>query len=112
MRKQGKDMPSIVRGGWVCTPDGGYQQFLLHSDEGQAWLDDATRFYFDCEPYQFTAKLEKRANGFFWYAYRKDFANKLQSAYLGKTEVINMGRLSEVGAKLLAKCYLRMKAKF
>ncbi len=49
-----------------------------------------------------TVRKEKRRHQFYWYAYMKD-TSKLHNAYVGKTELLTVGRLHQVFEKLMVK---------
>lgn len=97
----GRRRPS-VRGGQL------YQHSDVEPDEHvcpgtpawYAWLDENSAFVFDNYDLHFTARKEKRAGGFYWYAYRRQHG-KLRTAYIGKSEEITLDRLAAVASSLL-----------
>jgi hypothetical protein len=58
--------------------------------ETPAWFDflaHHSTFYFDSPLGTFTARLQPRAAGFFWYAFRR-YRKRLVKAYLGRSAVL------------------------
>src|SRR5690349_5684690 len=78
------------------APPGGIS---LDSTAWYNWLDQHSTFLFRLPFVHFTARKEKRAGGFYWYAYRR-YQGKLRTAYLGKTRELTFDRLSAVAAAL------------
>src|SRR5262245_19139395 len=64
-----------------------------------AWLDAHQAFALTCHDIRVTARKERRAGGFYWYAYRRQHGT-LRSAYLGKSEDLTLGRLTAVAQRL------------
>src|SRR6266542_5459499 len=65
------------------------------------WLaaEGTTTFRFEHPLGNFTARRERKRDGWYWYAYRtRDGA--LQKAYLGKSADLTLDRLQEVAAVL------------
>jgi LuxR family maltose regulon positive regulatory protein len=65
------------------------------------WLaaEGTTTFRFDHSLGNFTARRERKHDGWYWYAYRKR-GGELQKAYLGKSDDLTLDRLQQVGAVL------------
>src|SRR5688572_8299199 len=65
------------------------------------WLDaaDTTTFRFEHPAGSFTARRERKHDGWYWYAYRKR-DGALQKAYLGKSPDLTLVRLQEIAAGL------------
>ena len=66
------------------------------------WLALHTTFYFDSPRGTFTARREPRANGVFWYAFRR-YRKQLYKAYLGRPSDLTSTRLLEVAQQLAEK---------
>ena len=66
------------------------------------WLNDPANrsFYFKEGYYTFTARKERRQGSLYWYAYRR-YEGKLRSAYIGKTEELELTRLLEIAHNLI-----------
>src|SRR5713226_8019651 len=64
------------------------------SDAWYSWLKSETTrsFAFKNHLGSFTARCERKRNGWYWYVYRKQ-EGKLHKAYLGKAEEISRERL-------------------
>ena len=78
------------------APPGGIS---LDSPAWYNWLEQHSTFLFRLPFVHFTARKEKRAAGWYWYAYRRS-QGKLRTAYLGKTAELTLDRLSAVAAAL------------
>ena len=66
-----------------------------------AWLAEHRVFRFVTPACAFTARRERRAAGWYWYAYRRQ-RGTLRSVYLGKTEELTCARLNEATLALRA----------
>jgi hypothetical protein len=66
------------------------------------WLAQHTTFYFDSPLGSFTARCEPRANGLFWYAFRR-WRKRLYKAYLGRSADLTSTRLLMVAQQLREK---------
>jgi hypothetical protein len=84
---------------------------LLYTDEAAvpldtpawfAWLAQHTTFYLDSPLGSFTARPEPRANGVFWYAFRR-YHKRLSKAYLGRSADLTSARLLLVAQQLAEK---------
>lgn len=97
-RRENENMPAILTDGTII----GYKfRAPLSSPAGLAWLQTATRFYFDAYPHTFTAQRQQRRNGQYWYAYRRA-GDRLYSVYIGKE--ITLGKLWDTAKELTRKC--------
>jgi predicted ATPase/DNA-binding CsgD family transcriptional regulator len=74
---------------------------IVGSDAWYSWLaSETTRsFAFKNHLGTFTARRERKRNGWYWYVYRK-LQGKLHKAYLGKAEEISHERLAAVAEAL------------
>jgi predicted ATPase/DNA-binding NarL/FixJ family response regulator len=89
----------------LFLPEGiGEQQsvVIVGSDAWYNWLiSETTRsFTFKSHLGTFTARRERKRNGWYWYAYHKQ-QGKLHKAYLGKGEELSRERLFSVAEALL-----------
>jgi hypothetical protein len=66
------------------------------------WLALHTTFYFDSPLGTFTARREPRANGVFWYAFRR-YRKRLYKAYLGRSADLTSAHLLTVAQQLADK---------
>ena len=66
------------------------------------WLALHSTFYFDSPCGTFTARPEPRANGVFWYAFRR-YHKRLYKAYLGRSAELTSARLLTVAQQLAHK---------
>jgi LuxR family transcriptional regulator, maltose regulon positive regulatory protein len=75
----------------------------IGSSEWWQWLaaESTTTFRFDHPLGNFTARRERKHDGWYWYAYRKR-GGRLQKAYLGKSADLTLERLQSVAATLAA----------
>jgi hypothetical protein len=94
------------------------ESHLLLSDEGEgqttaiavgseAWYQWLTAeqhqsFAFRHALGAFTMRPERKRQGWYWYAYRKQ-EGKLRKAYLGKAEELTLARLNQVAAMLVSR---------
>jgi hypothetical protein len=73
--------------------------------DSPAWFDflaHHTTFYLDSPMGTFTARREPRANGVFWYAFRR-YHTRLYKAYLGRPPDLSYARLLLVAQQLAEK---------
>ncbi len=65
------------------------------------WLETNSSFIFESEDKSLglSARREQRNGSWYWYAYRRK-NGKLRSAYLGRSEEINLDHLREVALTL------------
>lgn len=84
------------------------QQEMLDTPEGAlpvgspawfAWLSEHRVFRFISSAGSFTARKERRAAGWYWYAYRRQHG-LLRSAYLGKAEELTLERFAQAADEL------------
>src|SRR5215469_9515768 len=94
------------------------QNHLLLSDEGEGqptaiaveseawyrWLaaEQNQSFTFRHALGTFTMRRERKRQGWYWYAYRKQ-ESKVRKAYLGKTEELTLARLNQVATMLISR---------
>lgn len=72
----------------------------LDSEQWRAWLEQHRTFRVKSEAVTYTARKERRAGQWYWYAYRRS-AGKLRIAYLGKSEELTAEQL-EKAAQIFA----------
>ena len=97
-RKEHKSTPTIV-GRFLYTEQAALP---LDSDAFFDWLTHHSTFYFDSPLGTFTARREPRANGLFWYAFRR-YRKHLYKAYLGRSTDLTSARLLTVAQDLALK---------
>lgn len=100
-RKSSKTTPTVI-GRTLYTEDE-FNGVEVNSQQWGEFKKTMQTFYFDAQGKplwsNFTARCEKRSNGFFWYAYSKK-GGKLFKAYIGRTETLGSDRL-EIASKRL-----------
>jgi predicted ATPase/DNA-binding CsgD family transcriptional regulator len=94
-----------VSGDRLFLPDESGEQHtivIIGSDAWYHWLmAETTRsFTFKCHQSTFTARRERKRNGWYWYIYHKQ-QGKLHKAYLGKSEEISYERLFSASQAIL-----------
>lgn len=89
-----------VQQGLLKTHDGALE-IAVDTPEWFAWLAEHRVFRFAALPGNFTARRERRAAGWYWYAYRRQ-RGSLRSIYLGKTEELTLARLNDASSALHA----------
>lgn len=97
-RKEHKSTPVIV-GQFLYTEEAALP---LDSQAFFDWLAHHSTFYFDSPFGTFTARQEPRANGLFWYAFRR-YRKHLYKAYLGRSSDLTSARLVAVAEHLALK---------
>ena len=97
-RKEHKSTPKIV-GHFLYTDE---PALPLDSQAFFDWLAHHSSFYFDSPLGTFTARCEPRANGLFWYAFRR-YRKRLYKAYLGRSADLTSSRLLKVAQQLAEK---------
>jgi ATP/maltotriose-dependent transcriptional regulator MalT len=76
----------------------------IESQDWQAWLNERGRiFRFGDKLLKYTARLEKRENKHYWYAYC-NYRKKVHKIYLGRSEVLTSIRLRNAAAELYKRC--------
>ena len=95
----------LVSNGLLLLPDRpGEQQapVTVGSDAWYTWLtsESARSFTFRSQLGTFTARRERKRNGWYWYIYRKH-QGKLRKAYLGRAKELSLERLTSVTAILM-----------
>jgi LuxR family transcriptional regulator, maltose regulon positive regulatory protein len=97
-RKEHQTTPTII-GRFL------YTDLLAVPLDTPAWFDflaHHSTFYFDSPRGTFTARCEPRANGVFWYAFRR-YHKRLYKAYLGRSPELTSARLLLVAQQLADK---------
>ncbi len=94
----------LVSNDLLLLPDRpGEQQapVIVGSDVWYTWLtsESARSFTFRSQLGTFTARRERKRNGWYWYIYRKQ-QGKLHKAYLGRAKELSLERLTSVTAIL------------
>jgi predicted ATPase/DNA-binding CsgD family transcriptional regulator len=95
----------LVSNDLLLLPDRpGEQQapVIVGSDVWYTWLssESARSFTFRSQLGTFTARRERKRNGWYWYIYRKH-QGKLHKAYLGRAKELSLERLTSVAAILV-----------
>ena len=76
----------------------------IESQDWQVWLRERGRiFHFGDKLLKCTARLEKRENKYYWYAYCS-CRKKLHKIYLGRSEALTPMRLQNAAAELYERC--------
>ncbi|HET8842746.1 MAG TPA: LuxR C-terminal-related transcriptional regulator [Ktedonobacteraceae bacterium] len=73
----------------------------LETPEWFAWLGKHSVFRYISPAGTFTARRERRAAGWYWYAYRRQ-RGQLRNVYLGKAEELSLTHLNKAAATLSA----------
>lgn len=89
----------LVSNGCVQQEQSSSPYIPIGSLEWYSWLENTLSFIFEHDVGRFTAHCDVRANGRYWYAYRR-CNGKLQKAYLGKTENLTLENLYQAAHKL------------
>lgn len=89
----------LVSNGCVQQEHNSLQCIPIGSLEWYSWLETIPSFIFKHDVGRFTARCDVRANGRYWYAYRR-CGGKLRKAYLGKTENLTLENLHQAAYKL------------
>src|SRR5258708_22376636 len=95
----------LVSNDLLLLPDrSGEQQapVSVGSDAWYTWLtsESGRSFTFRSQLGTFTARRERKRNGWYWYIYRKQ-QGKLNKAYLGRAKELSLERLTSVTAILM-----------
>jgi len=75
------------------------EAIVVESVAWYAWVEHHRSFRFECPASTFTARKERRAGGWYWYAYRRQ-AGRLHTAYLGRSAELSATRLQAIAAAL------------
>ncbi len=67
------------------------------------WLECHGSFRFACPEGTFTARKERRADSWYWYAYRRQ-QGRLHTVYIGKSEALTVIRLTEIAGLMTLEC--------
>jgi LuxR family maltose regulon positive regulatory protein len=68
-----------------------------------SWLECHGSFRFACPEGTFTARKERRADSWYWYAYRRR-QGLLHTVYIGKSEDLTLMRLTEIAQLVTLEC--------
>ncbi|HLJ32572.1 MAG TPA: AAA family ATPase, partial [Ktedonobacteraceae bacterium] len=68
-----------------------------------SWLECHGAFRFVCPEGTFTARKERRAGSWYWYAYRRQ-QGRLHTVYMGKSEDLTLIRLTEIAQLITLEC--------
>lgn len=93
--------PWVVQGVLLTQTD---QRIVVDSPEWFVWLKTATSFCYSPShiSYRFTARKEKRRNGYYWYGYLRN-DRKLHNVYLGRSERFTAAFLDQACNRLVQK---------
>ena len=95
-------IPTVQGGTLLYQHNGQDHELTIGTAAWYSWLSTATTFAFTSAHGTFTARKERPGNqrgGWYWKAYCKQ-QGKLHRAYLGKSEVLTLGRLNAVARAL------------
>jgi len=97
----------VVSENHLLLPDEGEGQPTSIAVESEAWYhwlaaEQNQSFAFRHALGTFTMRRERKRQGWYWYAYRKQ-EGSLRKAYLGKTEELTLVRLNQVAATIAAR---------
>src|SRR5947209_4086018 len=95
-----KNIPTVTDNTLLLIEQGHEQVVSVGTADWYAWLQTAGAFTFRASSTQFSARKEQASNkrgSWYWKAYYRR-ADKLCSAYLGKSERLSLQRLQEVAA--------------
>ncbi len=67
------------------------------------WLECHSTFRFTCSEGTYTARKERRADSWYWYAYRRA-QGRLHTLYIGKSHDLTLLRLSEIAQLMTLEC--------
>jgi LuxR family maltose regulon positive regulatory protein len=73
-----------------------------------SWLECHGSFRFACPEGTFTARKERRADNWYWYAYRRQ-QGRLHTVYIGKSEDLTVTRLTEIAGLISLECVSAIK---
>ena len=98
-------MPSMpwVHESRLQVPQLTRDSIAIGSDAWREWLGarDTTSFRFEGDGASFTARREVRSGHSYWYAYRRR-GRRVEKAYLGRSEAIDLNRLRDAALRLSA----------
>nr|MDQ5825616.1 hypothetical protein [Chloroflexota bacterium] len=94
-----RSTPRVVDGVLRYGP-GLSESVWVGSPEWWVWLEDSRVFRFESDT-SFTARRERRSNGWYWYAYKRH-RGKFRCVYMGLSSDLTMERLASVGRTMLA----------
>jgi predicted ATPase/DNA-binding CsgD family transcriptional regulator len=94
-------MPWVQEGKLTFPTHLARDSVLVGNDAWRQWLcaSETTSFRFEGEGTAFTARRELRAGRAYWYAYRR-CGQRLEKAYLGRSEEIDLDRLRDAAVRL------------
>ncbi|HEX8230652.1 MAG TPA: LuxR C-terminal-related transcriptional regulator [Chloroflexia bacterium] len=93
-----RSTPRVVDGVLHYGP-GLSEPVRVGSPEWWVWLEDSRVFRFEGDA-SFTARKERRSNGWYWYAYKR-YRGKFRCAYIGLSSDLTMERLASVARTML-----------
>lgn len=91
--------PSVQQG--ILNVRENTRAIALETPEWFAWLGTHSVFRYISPAGTFTARRERRATGWYWYAYRRE-RGRLRNVYLGKAEELRLTHLNEAASTLNA----------
>src|SRR5215472_6986053 len=102
----GRHLP-VISQNHLLLPDEGKGQPTSIAVESEAWYqwlaaEQNQSFTFRHPLGTYTIRRERKHQGWYWYAYRKQ-EGKLRKAYLGKTEELTLARLNQVATMLVSR---------
>ena len=97
-RKSSKSTAMVVSG--VLYTDDDWTGTQVNSLAWSFFLKEGRTFYCDLGDASYTARPEKRREGFFWYGYKK-VRGKLLKRYIGRAQDVTINRLVEVGKSFI-----------
>lgn len=94
----------LVSGDCLLLPE--QAAVMVGSDAWYTWLTSESTRSFTLRSHlgTFTARRERKRNGWYWYIYRKQ-QGKLSKAYLGKAKEISLERLTAVAEALISRVH-------
>jgi hypothetical protein len=95
-------MPWVYKGR-LNFPGLRHDSIVIGKDAWRGWLSapETTSFRFEGEDAAFTARRELRRGHAYWYAYRhRRRGHRLEKAYLGRSETIDLDRLQAAAIRL------------
>src|SRR5258708_33230999 len=94
MRRKANKNPPLIISGRLYTDDA-FTGTLVDSPTWFVWLTTGSTFFYQTPHVSFTARREKRRQGYFWYAFRK-LNGTLRKRYLGPDAALTAEHLSRV----------------
>ncbi|HEX8600818.1 MAG TPA: LuxR C-terminal-related transcriptional regulator [Chloroflexia bacterium] len=94
-----RNTPRVVDG-LLCYSAEASECVQVGSPEWWQWLEGSRVFRFEEGDGSFTARKEQRANGWYWYAYKRRLG-KLRCVYMGPSSDLTIERLSGVARTMM-----------